>query len=451
MQAGKVDANPTKAFFVRMITRDISLEDCILDLIDNSVDGAWKLEGGRTMSLTDDTDLSQYRIELNATQDRFSIRDNCGGINFDEAVEYAFTFGRKDTDAPDSYSIGVYGIGMKRAVFKIGEEITVRSTYEKQNGETESFKVPINVPKWLREDKRDWDFDIEPSDDLPTFGVEIAVTRLHEGIAASFGSPLFLQDLKRTIARDYALHMRRGLTILLNNERINGWKIELLQGSGLEPMRDSYRDETDGASVSVEILAGMAAPPPESSDPDDATDGDNRYGWYIVCNGRIVLAADKSEVSGWGTEGWPQWHPQYSGFMGIIVFSSQSAALLPLTTTKRSVDVSSAVYRRARPRMREVSKQWISYTNARKLAVEEAKQIENLARPKSIFDVAQRAQVSLPIVSSKPKVKTANIAYSMPLQRVRDLAEGLGNINMSYRDVGINSFERAYSDLVGEE
>jgi hypothetical protein len=58
MQAGKVDANPTKAFFVRMITRDISLEDCILDLIDNSVDGAWKLEGGRTMSLTDDTDLS---------------------------------------------------------------------------------------------------------------------------------------------------------------------------------------------------------------------------------------------------------------------------------------------------------------------------------------------------------------------------------------------------------
>lgn len=40
--AGKAKATafPTKAFFVRMITRDISLEDCILDLIDNSVDGA---------------------------------------------------------------------------------------------------------------------------------------------------------------------------------------------------------------------------------------------------------------------------------------------------------------------------------------------------------------------------------------------------------------------------
>lgn len=37
---GKAAANPTKAFFVRMITRDISLADCILDLIDNNHDEA---------------------------------------------------------------------------------------------------------------------------------------------------------------------------------------------------------------------------------------------------------------------------------------------------------------------------------------------------------------------------------------------------------------------------
>jgi hypothetical protein len=43
----KAGANPTKAFFVTMITRDITLEDCILDLIDNSVDGANGFGGGR--------------------------------------------------------------------------------------------------------------------------------------------------------------------------------------------------------------------------------------------------------------------------------------------------------------------------------------------------------------------------------------------------------------------
>lgn len=51
----KASANPTKAFFVRMITRDITLEDCIFDLIDNSIDGAWELAGGQPMSLADDT------------------------------------------------------------------------------------------------------------------------------------------------------------------------------------------------------------------------------------------------------------------------------------------------------------------------------------------------------------------------------------------------------------
>ena len=33
------NAYPKKKFFVDMFTRDISLEDCLLDLIDNSIDG----------------------------------------------------------------------------------------------------------------------------------------------------------------------------------------------------------------------------------------------------------------------------------------------------------------------------------------------------------------------------------------------------------------------------
>ena len=36
----KANAHPTKDFFVKMITKDIALEDCLLDLIDNCIDGA---------------------------------------------------------------------------------------------------------------------------------------------------------------------------------------------------------------------------------------------------------------------------------------------------------------------------------------------------------------------------------------------------------------------------
>lgn len=36
----ELHADPAKAFFIDMLTRDISLEDAILDLLDNCVDGA---------------------------------------------------------------------------------------------------------------------------------------------------------------------------------------------------------------------------------------------------------------------------------------------------------------------------------------------------------------------------------------------------------------------------
>jgi hypothetical protein len=365
----KAVANPTKAFFVTMITRDIALEDCILDLIDNSVDGAWRCEGSRPIGLQDSTDLSKYSIWITARAGRFAIKDNCGGMTLDDAVNHAFSFGRRALDEPDDYSIGVYGIGMKRAIFKLGTDIRIRSTFQDEGEKKQSFAVPIVVANWLANDIPPWDFDIVEDEALDQNGVEIVVNVLAPGAATAFANPAFLQNLRRTISRDYSLHLNRGLKIYLNDDEVEGWQIELRQSTDFVPMRLEYDDELDGEKVSVEVIGGMAAAPPDNIDPDEE-DGDKRFGWYIICNGRIVLAADKTSVSGWGTEDWPQWHRQYSGFVGIILFTAPKAVALPMTTTKRSVDTSSEIYRRARPRMREVSKQWIAYTNARKQALE---------------------------------------------------------------------------------
>lgn len=448
----KAHANPTKAFFVRMITRDISLEDCILDLIDNSIDGAWQLEGGQRMSLDIDTDLSHYCVDIQIQENSFKIIDNCGGITLDEAVEYAFTFGRKDDDEHESYSIGVYGIGMKRAVFKIGKDIKIHSTYV-DNNKLHSFLVPINVDKWLEnKSENSWDFDIENASNLKLSGVEITITNLNESTVNAFCDPAFILNLKRILARDYTLHLRRGLKIKLNGEGLVGWQIELRTGGDFAPMRLVYEEDLDGEKVMVEILAGMSTPPPEDTDPDNDRDGKkDRSGWYVACNGRIVLDADTSELSGWGTSDWPRWHPQYAGFLGLIVFTSENAELLPITTTKRSVDPSSGVFRRAFPKMREVTKEWISYTNLRKQNLDEAKQREAQAKSTSIYEIPQRPTVALANLPRKPKIAMANIAYSMPRERVRALAAGFGNINLSYKDVGIKSFEYSYSDNVGDE
>ena len=102
-----VHAEPQKQFFISMITRDISLEECIMDLLDNSVDGATR---GRKKS-----GASTYKghlIEISFDSKKFRIKDDCGGISIKDAVEYAFHFGKR-ADAPDlKHGIGMYGIGM---------------------------------------------------------------------------------------------------------------------------------------------------------------------------------------------------------------------------------------------------------------------------------------------------------------------------------------------------
>ena len=465
MNSKTAKAYPTKTFFVTMITRDITFEDCILDLIDNSVDGASRSEGNPPISLDDGADLSKYRISIVASSDKFSITDNCGGMTLDDAANHAFSFGRRISKADyDAYSIGVYGIGMKRAVFKLGRSVRVRSTFTDDTGDSRTaFVVPIDVAEWLNNDKPPWDFDIDETEALDENGVEVVVQKLTREAQTAFGNPGFVENLRRMIARDYSLYLKRGLNISINDRAVAGISIKLRKSDEIVPMRDHYEykledesDEDEGRSenktISVEIIAGMAAPPPESPEPDDKIDGEKRFGWHIACNGRIVLAADKSTVSGWGASDWPQWHRQYTGFIGIVHFTASNAADLPLTTTKRSVDVSSSVFIRARLQMRNVSKRWIDYTNARKHNLEEAKKKENEAEAISIQDVEHQPTLQLPMIPKTQKTENlANVHYSVPLSKMKRLAEGFGSIQMTYREVGLKSFEYAYEDFAEDE
>jgi hypothetical protein len=397
-------------------------------------------------------DLSAYWIKIEASPTNFIISDNCGGMTLDDAVAHAFSFGRQESDQLDDYSIGVYGIGMKRAIFKLGNTIKIRSTFSERDDRT-SFEVPIDVAAWMESDTPPWDFDILPSPPLGEDGVRIEVSDLTGGASSAFANPAFLQDLRRTLARDYSLHLANGLQIYVNGELVEGWAIELREGADFQPLRISYEDEVDGEPVLVEILGGMAAPPPDNNEPSEEGRIGRRSGWYVVCNGRVVLAADKSTISGWGTDDWPQWHGQYDGFLGIVLFSSKKAIALPMTTTKRSVDVTSEVYKRARPRMRDISKRWISYTNQRKQSLEEAKLLEARATPVAIQQVTPNEAVRLPNlgVQAQPAERVANVAYSVPLRKMRALAAEFGSINLSYREVGLRSFQYAFDDLVGEE
>ena len=103
MSAKVVKANPTKEFFVNMLIRDILLKQAIIELIDNSIDGA------RTIREKNQFDGLEIKVSFN--NEKFAIEDNCGGIPLDVAANYAFRFGRSNSrETTGKETTGIFGI-----------------------------------------------------------------------------------------------------------------------------------------------------------------------------------------------------------------------------------------------------------------------------------------------------------------------------------------------------
>jgi hypothetical protein len=423
------DAMPTKDFFVRMITRDISLEDCILDLIDNCLDGA-RREISRTNASPIVESYNGFRSELSIDATQFRIDDNCGGISVSNAIDYAFHFGRRpDAPTDGEFSIGLYGIGMKRAILKMGKRVKIHSS----TGE-EAFICKINVDDWLSHDR--WEFDMDDAEKIEGTGTRILIEELYKGVAAEFGDEAFLNRLVRILARDYARFIQKGFAITVNGKRVKGHVFALKASGDFQPYRVAYEDE----GVHVEVVAGMAAAPPDSIEPTNRPDTDY-YGWFVLCNDRVVLAADKSDRTVWGDEGFARWHPQFNGFMGLVLFNASDAELLPWTTTKRAIDESSPLYRRAVTAMKAATQPWIDYTNQRKGDLDEAKAKEREAKSVSLFEVAPNPSFKVPTTQARRSVVTSTITYQKKRTEIQKVASALGNAAMSNKAVGEKTFE----------
>lgn len=110
-QTDQINAEPTKTFFVDMLTRDIALEQAILDLVDNSVDGA------KALRSNGDLPFSGKCVQIIFNKDKFQILDNCGGFDSATARNYAFRFGRPLGSPRTPHSIGQFGCRHEAGAF----------------------------------------------------------------------------------------------------------------------------------------------------------------------------------------------------------------------------------------------------------------------------------------------------------------------------------------------
>jgi hypothetical protein len=427
----KVDASPTKDFFISMLIKDIGLTRAIIDLVDNCVDGA--------RMLRPKGDYTGLRIQVEANKSYFQISDNCGGIPINVARDYAFRFGRSADMTANPHSIGQFGVGMKRALFKLGNKFRVESITQKSR-----FVIEEEVEKWKR--KKEWEFafrELETSRkpvNISRTGTTIRVSQLHPSISDSLSLDTFLTRLATELAEAHLQTTARGLKLELNNVSLKHQNIVLLQSKIMKPAHKQLSFNGNG-KIDVDLYAGIS-----DSDPSAA-------GWYIFCNDRLVLSADQSSVTGWGEtrEGTlPKYHNQFARFRGYAFFDSKNAALLPWNTTKTGVDSDSPRYRATRLEMINLSRPVIDFLNRldaeKEIEVTDEKPLESTvkaSKPAELVNIAARTTFLAPkIVPEKIKPKNARIQYDRPLERVRQVQRALKVKTL--RDVGEKTFEYFY-------
>ena len=402
-------AMPTKQFFVSMLTRDISLADAILDLVDNCLDGALRIAEGV------DVDYSKHFVKITLAKEQFVIEDNCGGIPREVARNYAFKMGREPDDDRDSENetIGMYGVGMKRAIFKMGRDALVRTRHVE-----DAFEVPISSG-WL--DNKDWEplplNDSDATSALKEPGTQIWVGSLYAGVAKHFTNDAFRNDLRTAVAEHFTMFLQRGLQIFVNEKLVEPVRVEVLVSEQAEgPAPYVYQKTIEGVLVSITV--GLNTGRGLVSDDDETPDFERERsaataGWTVFCNDRAVIVGDKGRLTGWG-DGIPMYHYQFSVITGIIEFRSNLAEKLPVTTTKRALDTSSDVWLEALVKMKEGMRIWIDYTNQwknhpRSDQTQYWEKAKPLALRQTVATVSTRVKATKPdgIIEFNPKKNNA--------------------------------------------
>jgi hypothetical protein len=436
-----VDASPTKRFFVEMFTRDIELEDAILDLLDNSLDGAVRSNQGKKPNLAHPFD--GYWANITLDRDCFIIEDNCGGMTKKAAVERAFRMGRDNTVQKSKLqTIGTYGIGMKRAMFKLGEEISLSNSH-KEDGQ---FEVSINA-EWLAGDE--WKLALrERRNRLQAPGVRIEIRALRGNIADLFDVKTggFSEKLESRVKKHYSFIIQKGFQVKINGRGVKpednttyvpkNWRSK----STVAPY--AFKLENDG--VNVTLIMGMYERFPTESEREEAEQGrrsSEKAGWTIVCNDRVVVSHDKTHITGWGEAGTPEYHTQYNMLAGLVEFTSTDASKLPLTTTKRGIDLNSALYATVKDQMRDALKHFTSFTNRWKTDTPERSSMHKLSAPLEIRAAAANiprvkwtevrkglgGKKFVPELPAPESNKThSRITFERELDDIREVAEFLG-------------------------
>lgn len=439
------DASPEKRLFVSLITRDIPLVAAFLDLIDNSVNAAIEPFSAQLktapdyLSVLHDEEITpKVLISLDISDARVVIRDDATGISAKVAEHHVFKFGRAEGEAHEHDRLSVYGIGLKRAIFKLGNLITIKSDHV-----AGGFDMKLNVASWLKVDKGPWVFPItirSPADPSKC-GTSIAVEGLYDEVRRRISDGVFVGQLRDAIARTYAFYLTKFVVIQVNGSAVEPISIDIGENHASEEFT------TDG--VSCAITAGIGI-------PQGGTFRDRSSGWFVFCNGRAVVSADKTQLTGWGigATGLPLFQPKHRPFIGTVFFVSEDAEKLPWTTTKSDINEDSSIWQEAKRQMSAIGRTVISFLDSR--YNDEGTEI---ASPDLQIAAGTKTNVIMAAVATRrsfeapktPPPENVKIQYSAKVADVKRIETYLRRPGMGGSEVGRHTFHYFLRNEVGEK
>ncbi|MEA2019322.1 MAG: ATP-binding protein, partial [Campylobacterota bacterium] len=445
-------------FFINMITRDIALKMAILDLVDNSIDSAYQK--------SDTTNLNDLYIKISCCEDKFVIEDNCSGFDIETAKNYVFRFGSNNKTEQQKSSIGQFGIGLKRTIFKMGNLFKVES---KTNDS--SLIVEDNINDWSTrtrvitingEDKTedDWHFKLSENHDVDmnSTGTRITISDLHQNIKNSFLNTVFISKLISEIEIAHMVSLNNGIKIEIEFfneekqevviEKLKPVELSLINNEKIKPLHKSFNIElSSGEEVKVHMYLGVI------------NREFNTSGVYIFCNNRTILHANKDSLM-WNRDVMGKnWHHNYALFCAYIFLESEDTSLLPWTTTKEGVDQDSETFQKLAALLNLISKPILDFL--RKGAHERDKKSKKEYLNMPIYSVIESSEevlftecieeqefyedieeASLNNDFDNPK----RIQYDKPKSEI-DKLKKIFKVENNY-EVGIETFKRVYDKLV---
>lgn len=312
-----IDVTPEKRLYLSIIS-EYDIPKSICELVDNAID-LWTKDRRRNLEI---------KIVMEVRRQLISIEDNSGGIQ-EGKLDHIISPGKTTNDIRDDV-IGYFGIGSKRAVVALAEDVTIHSRFARQ--QTFAFRFDNY---WISEDPK-WELEYKPSNkSLAPNTTLIELSKLRVELTQDE-----ISNLKDHLGEVYSQFIHQGVKIILNGKAIDPIRFDKDWAfpATFSPMTFKGQIPLDGRSVDVEMTAGLIN---HSGDPD------NSYGVFFYCNNRLITRALNDFSVGFvpGLVGNP--HFNISLVRTIVNLNGQSRDM-PWNSSKTGLDTKHPVFQALR-------------------------------------------------------------------------------------------------------